>query len=192
MSTNIRNVVSRNIYVYSQFFIAHIFDVVLLEMIKLRLLGEEAFRDKVLELFGSHGGLSLLRVGQSAFESRLVDSLLQVPIFINVRNYLFELLWLHSFDQGVDHAVEHFVLNTDYSVEENVLLLFLQSGSLSGDLVSQSLALLDWHVVSFCGFELVDDFLYLFLSLLKVDIVSDPLSSTSFELPIVSIGRSSG
>ena len=104
----------------------------------------------------------------------------KVPIFVDVRNDLLKMVTLKPANQGIDNAGELFVFFTDHSVEENILLLFLQSGSLSGDLVSKSLALLDRHVVSFGIFELVDDFCDLFLTLDEVDIVSDPLSATSF------------
>lgn len=114
----------------------------------------------------------------------------KVPFFGNVRNDLLKILTLKPVDQGIDNTGELFVFFTDDSVEENVLLLFLQPGSLSGDLVPKPLALLDWHIVSFSIFELVDDFLYLFLSLDEVNIVSDPLSTTSFELSVFNTSRS--
>jgi len=50
----------------------------------------------------------------------------------------------------------------------------------------------DEHMVSFGIFELVDDFLDLFLTLDEVNIVSDPLSTTSFELSVIDTSRSCG
>lgn len=116
----------------------------------------------------------------------------KVPFFGDLRNYLFELVTLKPANQRIDNASELFVFFTDHSVEENVLFLFLQPGSLSGDLVPKSLALLDWHIVSFSIFELIDDFLDLFLTLGEVNIVSDPLSTTSFELSVIDTSRSCG
>ena len=85
--------------------------------------------------------------------------------------------------EGRCHKVgEKLIFFSNFLVQKHVFFLFLQAGFLSGDLVSQSLSVLNLHAISFGSSELGLDSSYLSVTLSKVDVITLSLSASSLEI----------
>jgi hypothetical protein len=124
------------------------FLVVLLELVKLILCGNEVLDKQFLKVFGAiFRGISLFHFGRRSFgklrlsicKARIVKGArwwINIPETRNISDHILELWWINMPNYWANKTHKKLIFFSNFFVQEHIFLLFLKSWFLSADLVS--------------------------------------------------------